>query len=310
MPSGSLDQDWQLRLAAFDALRRLTEPTGGVITRDQMTTGFLFRGERVAFADRGRGIWRPKILGSHGAALSVITSAPKPGHTAPYDDGAANDEGWLAYRYQRRSEDSWDNAALRRACQGNLPIIYFSGVAPGVFSAVFPAYVVADERADRTFRLASVGVTVDDPAILAGGETPLVKNYMLQVVKRRLHQHKFRELVVTAYGRRCTVCRLGHDELLDAAHILEDRDERGHPEVANGLALCKIHHSAYDANILGIDPDRRIHIRAAILDEVDGPMLEHGIQAMDGVEIDVPRRAALRPRREYLEERFAKFLAA
>jgi len=305
-----LDLDWRLRLAAFDALRRITEPAGGVISRDQLTAGFEFEGKRVAFADRGRGIWRPGILGPDGAALSVYTSAPKPGRPRPYDDGAANDEGWLAYRYQRRSEDSWDNQALRRAFEHRLPIIYFSGVVPGLFSAVFPAYVIADDRAARTFHLASVGVTVDDPALLGAGEAPLVKNYMLQVVKRRLHQHKFRELVVTAYGQRCTVCRLHRNELLDAAHILEDRDERGRPEVPNGLALCKIHHSAFDADILGISPDYRIHIRDDVLREKDGPMLQHGLKEMDGVTIQTPRAEASKPRKEYLDERYRRFLAA
>jgi len=174
-----LELDWRLRLAAFDALRRITEPTGGVITRDQMTAGFEFEGSHVPFADRGRGIWRPAFLGPDGAALSVYTSAPKPGRPPPYDDGAASDEGWLAYRYQRSGEDSWGNQALRRAFTRQLPIMYFRGIVPALFSAVFPTYVVADNRAARTFHLASVGVTVDEPALLGVGETPLVKNYML-----------------------------------------------------------------------------------------------------------------------------------
>jgi putative restriction endonuclease len=105
-----------------------------------------------------------------------------------------------------------------------------------------------------------------------GAEAPL-KAYATAAVKVRLHQHRFRELVVAAYGERCTVCRLHHAELLDAAHILEDRDVRGRPEVPNGLALCNIHHGAYDASIMGVAPDRRIHIRADILKEIDGPML-------------------------------------
>ena len=310
MPTNTLDEDWQLRLAAFDTLGRLTEPTGGVITRDQVTEGFLFQDRRVPFADRGRGIWRPSMLGSDGAALSVLTSAPKAGQPAPYDDGAATDDGWLAYRYQRRDRDAWDNVALRRAHEQQRPIIYFRGIVPGLFSAVFPSYVVADEREEATFRLASVGVTVEDTRILGAGETSLAKSYMFQVVKKRLHQHKFRELVVSAYGRRCAVCRLGHDPLLDAAHIIEDHDERGKPEVPNGLALCKIHHGAFDSNIMGISPDLVIHIPDKVRREEDGPMLLHGLQEMHGKNISVPRAAQLKPNREYLEARFARFLAA
>jgi putative restriction endonuclease len=63
---------------------------------------------------------------------------------------------------------------------------------------------------------------------------------------------------------------------------LDGRHERpGLPEVPNGLALCKIHHSAYDVNILGVSPDYRVHIRADVLREHDGPMLRWGLQEMD-----------------------------
>jgi len=53
------DIDWRLRFAAFAALRRVTDTTGGVINREQLTRGFEFEGRRIPFADRGRGIWRP-----------------------------------------------------------------------------------------------------------------------------------------------------------------------------------------------------------------------------------------------------------
>ena len=120
----------------------------------------------------------------------------------------------------------------------------------------------------------------------------------------------FRELVVGAYRERCSVCRLHHVELLDAAHILPDRDERGRPEVPNGLALCKIHHAAFDASILGISADYRIAIRRDVLEEVDGPMLLHGLQEMNKKSILVPASSRLKPNKEYLGERFERFRAA
>jgi putative restriction endonuclease len=97
---------------------------------------------------------------------------------------------------------------------------------------------------------------------------------------------------------------------VDAAHILEDRHERGLPEVPNGLALCKIHHSAYDVNILGVSPDYRVHIRSDVLREHDGPMLKWGLQEMDRAELWVPGREGQRPNREFLAERFGRFRAA
>lgn len=46
--------------------------------------------------------------------------------------------------------------------------------------------------------------------------------------------------------------------MLDAAHIIPDPDPDGHPEVSNGLSLCKFHHAAFDRRIIGIRPDNVI----------------------------------------------------
>ncbi len=152
---------------------------------------------------------------------------------------------------------------------------------------------------------AGIGPDVSDRADLSAR-----REYATAAAKVRLHQRRFRQLVLAAYRVRCAVCRIKHGELLDAAHILLDRDERGRPEVPNGLSLCKIHHAAYDANVLGVAPDYLVHVRRDVLEEHDGPMLKPGLQEMDGHRIIVPRAATKRPRREYLEERFARFRAA
>jgi hypothetical protein len=88
--------------------------------------------------------------------------------------------------------------------------------------------------------------------------------------------------VLTAYQESCSICSLRHVQLLDAAPIIPDGEERGNAVVTNGLSLCKIHHAAFDTNILGIRPDYSIEIRDDILLEVDGPMLKHGLQAHHG----------------------------
>ena len=63
-------------------------------------------------------------------------------------------------------------------------------------------------------------------------------------------------------------------------------------------------------NILGIDPDYRVHVSDAVLEEHDGPMLQHGLKEMDGGRLIVPEAERLRPRREFLAERFERFRAA
>jgi putative restriction endonuclease len=116
--------------------------------------------------------------------------------------------------------------------------------------------------------------------------------------------------VLQAYETQCAICRLKHADLLDAAHIIRDADEGGLPVVPNGLSLCKIHHAAYDRNIIGVSPDLVIKVREDILAEVDGPMLKHGIQAMQGVQLTVPRQRTAQPNRENVEQRYQEFLAA
>jgi putative restriction endonuclease len=129
--------------------------------------------------------------------------------------------------------------------------------------------------------------------------------------KVRLHQTAFRERVIHAYRCHCTMCKLKHRELLDAAHITPDREESGEPVVSNGLSLCKIHHAAYDKNILGVSPDYVIHVREDILEEIDGPMLRYGLQGMHGQKLhEIPSRKELRPDRERLEKRYKIFMSA
>jgi putative restriction endonuclease len=49
--------------------------------------------------------------------------------------------------------------------------------------------------------------------------------------------------------------------------------------VSNGLALCKLHHAAFDGHILVLRPDLIVEIREDILREKGGPMLGHGLRA-------------------------------
>lgn len=110
--------------------------------------------------------------------------------------------------------------------------------------------------------------------------------------------------------RRCAICRLPFAQLLDAAHIKSDR-EGGPAAVPNGLARCKIHHGAFDTNILGVDPDYRIAIREEVLATIDGPTLQHALKGMHGERLgQVPTARSERPDRELLDERYQRFLAA
>lgn len=81
--------------------------------------------------------------------------------------------------------------------------------------------------------------------------------------------------------------------------------------VSNGLAMCKLHHAAFDRNIVGIRPDLVVEIRQDVLAEVDGPMLRHGLQDLQGNKlVVVPSRKDHRPNPNSLAERYEAFRAA
>jgi putative restriction endonuclease len=134
-----------------------------------------------------------------------------------------------------------------------------------------------------------------------------MRRYATREALVRLHQHRFRTLVLHAYQGRCAICALRESALLQAAHILEDRDPRGAAAVVNGIAMCAIHHLAYDRNLMGIDPDGLVHIAARVLREQDGPMLRTGLQGFHGAAILQPRRPADRPDPARLEIRYRHF---
>jgi HNH endonuclease len=159
--------------------------------------------------------------------------------------------------------DATDNRWLRDACNNRVPIIYFLGIAPGRYQAMLPTFICGwDANALR----AQVAFGAPDQETLAPPETALERRYALRAIKQRLHQASFREAVITAYNGRCALSGLPEPLLLDAAHIVEDKDEQlGQPVVPNGIPLSKIHHAAFDAHLIGIDPDYRLHVSGRLL---------------------------------------------
>ncbi len=60
--------------------------------------------------------------------------------------------------------------------------------------------------------------------------------------------------------------------------------------ISNGVALCKLHHAAFDRFFFAIRPDYVIEVRPSVLIESDGPMLVVGLQQINGQQIHLPRR--------------------
>ncbi|WP_394770479.1 HNH endonuclease [Lacisediminihabitans sp.] len=210
-------------------------------------------------------------------------------------------------RYNYRANDEADNRKLALALENGDPLVYFQGIRPGVFVAYYPVYAVKNDLDAGQFVIA-----MDESMRFFGDPLHMTideRRYAERTVRARLHQPLFRARVMNAYSTTCAVCTLKHADLLDAAHIIPDFDMGGFATTTNGMALCKIHHAAFDRNLLGITPDYEVRIDQNLLDEIDGPMLRHGLQDMHGRNLHIPTRVIDRPSRDALALRFAEFNA-
>lgn len=304
------DVDSLVRLAAFKFLEEQSRLVGqdGALQRTVLQQGFMYKGERVPLVGP-QGIFKPRVIPE--IPLSITTVPVLAGDTRPYDDAFGSD-GLLRYRYRGTNPDHHENIGLRHAMQRKVPLIYFHGIVPGLYAAEWPVFVVGDEPTRLTFT-----VSVDERRFASldllepEEESPGIRRrYATRVFRQRLHQTEFRERVVSAYRRHCAVCRLKRDELLEAAHIVPDSDPLGLPAVPNGVALCKLHHAAFDKYLIGIRPDCVVEVREDVRTETDGPMLLHGLQGFHNSKLLLPQQPSQRPDPALLDIRYQLFRRA
>ena len=297
-----------IRAAAFAEVRRLTQVYGN-LTSQHLSAGFQYQGKRVPFVNPQRGIFKPTQM-RH--LLSIRTVFPVKGRKVWYDDQREvhqqifNGDESVDYAFMGSDPNAADNRWLRDAMDQQIPIIYFLGTAPGLYQAVVPTFVIGFDSIALKARIAFAATEVSTQA----PQTVAERRYALRTVKQRLHQASFREMVISAYGGRCAISGLPEPLLLDAAHINDDKDEQyGQPVIGNGIPLSKIYHAAFDANLIGIDPDRGIHVSEKLLSLHDGPMLE-GLKQLKGNSLLLPRRKIDAPDRDRLAVRFERFKSA
>jgi putative restriction endonuclease len=301
-----MDIDLQVRLAAFNWLSEQVNSHGDVLPRKLLEQGFEFQGQRIPLV-APQGIFKPQILD-----LPIsITTAPK----GPYDDYFGKDN-FLIYRYRGTDSKHRDNVGLRRVFELKRPLVYFHGIEPGKYLTTWPVYIIGDDQSNLIFKVA-----VDDAVPAFEYSATSISHqiaevsdarhaYLTATIKVRLQQRSFREKVLDAYKSQCSFCRLKHRELLDAAHIIPDNLPEGYPNINNGISLCKLHHSAYDSFILGVTPDYIIQVREDILEEEDGPVLQHGLKGLHKTKLTLPISRNQWPSRDALEWRYSRFTRA
>ena len=294
----TVEEEQTFRDDLIDKVISHANASDGMLSRNELGN-FPYAGKDIRVIDVQGGIWNPGASWPFAeplrATLSINTTL-----SGKYDDQEVQGGLWR-YDYQSGSTEG-KNSKLRKAMQLQLPLLWFRQQATGDY-VPYRVFIINDFPSERYCLMAPDRAL----AVASKSESPIERKYAERIMQQRLHQPAFRAQVISAYETKCAICTLAHGQLLDAAHITPDRDTDSSTSVTNGLSLCKIHHTAYDINIIGIDPDYKVHIRDDILQEVDGPMLEHGIKEMDMRSLWVPPAKSKQPDRERLADRFTVF---
>ena len=323
------DPDWEIRKTAFEAIERVAIENRGLLPWRSISQGFRFGGDKVHFASKGQGIFQPRQMS---AALSIRTSVPRGGRPTRYRDQrfpADSSTGLIYYDLTLGGSSNWRNRQLLEAWRRGAQLIYFLGVDPALYEALWPIWIVDVDETDGRALLAAQD-TVDselssvealrreqrekEVAGLAnkGTESPdlmqIEPTYTLVPAKRRNHQAWFSSRIKSVYGYRCALSGLPLRHLLVGAHIWPDA-EGGPAHVTNGICMSTLHHTAYDTNLIGIDPAFRVHVSNRVLANRDGPLLG-ALQELNNRKIRLPADDRAQPNQDYLERRFAEYQSA
>lgn len=294
-----VEDSTSIRGAIFEDLLRASSGGQLPLTRDWLRT-YQFGGVRVPLIDPGgRGIRNPN---KWDCTLSITTT-----EKGKYADRALAPGVWsypLAVDKNGKLDPS--NRKFKNAHMRQAPVIYFYKPVPNLYLVVGMVEVISYDEAARVSTISLITDGIKASAV----EQELERLYVRRVVDARLHQPRFREVVLSTYRDRCAVCELPDRSLLDAAHIRSDKDlANGQPVVQNGMALCAIHHRAYDAHVIGIDQEFRIHVHPRIMQINDGPTFEHGIKQLHRERLAVVPKGDKGPDPYRLDLTFKEFLS-
>ena len=307
------DPDAHIRLAAFSAVEKLVRfQPDGLISWDAIHRGFQVGSERIHFANRARGIFKPRQMS---AALSIKTVVPRTGRSTWYSDqGLASSEldaltGLWRYDLARGGLNDPTNRALQTAMYRNAPLIYFIGVQEKTYQPVFPVWVEDFDPELERVLLAAADTGDNRLSSVAAARSHLPQSietsWTLRTARTRNHQAWFSARTKAAYRWRCAFSGLPVRELLVGAHIVPDA-AGGPASVRNGICMTTLHHTAFDSNLLGVDPDCRIHVSPALHDRKDGALLAN-LKDLQGQRLRLPDNPADKPDSDLLEQRFSEF---
>ncbi len=132
-------------------------------------------------------------------------------------------------------------------------------------------------------------VPVEQSSLINTADLPREGRERESIVRIRVNQSFFRQMVLTSYDHRCCITGTTVPGLLIASHIIPwVADKRNRMNPCNGLCLNALHDSAFDQGLITITVDYRLKLSLA-LQEVNASNLLFFIP-FEGKQILLPQR--------------------
>ncbi len=160
---------------------------------------------------------------------------------------------------------------------------------------------LGEDRGEAELLNRAITEGLHDDSILSNVEHE--RQEIVSLVKKKARYWRFREDVLDAYGYACTACGTQLD-LVEAAHIIPVAEPRSHDSIANGLALCVLHHTAYDKAIIAFNPEYQVLYSNSALEMLRRENLaDRSEEFLDMLNKDMllPDETACYPDKDYLE---------
>ncbi len=127
-----------------------------------------------------------------------------------------------------------------------------------------------------------------------------------RIVKVRVNQSVFRQMILKTYESRCAISGIDLPELLVAGHIVPwsvNEQERLNPE--NGICLSNLYDRAYEKGLICIDTDYKVLISKRLKSEPDKNFYQQYFGRLEHQPIHLPK--SYQPKRDFVEYRLASF---
>ncbi|KQZ54645.1 hypothetical protein ASD54_04785 [Rhizobium sp. Root149] len=123
-------------------------------------------------------------------------------------------------------------------------------------------------------RMAADPLTVDVEDV--NKHMPVPRRQVMTQTLRQLRDRRFSRHVLGAYSHHCAMCGV-QLRLLDAAHILPVAHPESDDAVTNGVALCALHHRAYDASLVTFNNTYEVIVNRTLSSQLASQGLHGGL---------------------------------